>query len=546
LPDEVRAILAGALWVTASGGSTAATTLTYFFPTTSEDYTSTPNYAGPTDFSAFDVATPTQQAAVGQAFALIRSYTRLQFQVAASGSGADAALRFARETTRGGSFAFYPYWGTSAAGDNFLGKNGFTSAEYIGTDEFATIAHELGHAIGLKHGNQVEGGNPALPADRDDNEFSIMTYRSYLGADTGPNNDKVTGAVDGSSPQSFMMYDIAALQAMYGANWDRVGSTATYSWDAATGLQTLRVNGDIVAPAVTDAIKTGSKIFETVWTQGAITTYNLSNFTDDQVDDMRPGQWMMFSTAQLAELNGQVGMPQYPQSAAYNVILGLFSSPSSVHIVDTRPVFAPSWAQGNVYNTVLYQGDTRSEISNLTAGSGNDTVTGNDLDNVILGGLGNDRLDGGLGNDRLDGGTGADTLRGGAGNDVLTGGPGNDTFAFARNDGHDTVHASATDGSDIAAFDAGVAHDQLWFAQATDDLVVSVIGEDQSITVAGWFASADNRLGEVTAGGLSATAAGIDLLVQAMSAFTPPPLGQTTLPSELATALAPALAANWH
>jgi serralysin len=512
--DEVRAILAGALWVTTNGGSTAATTIKYFFPTSAADY----GGSYPANLAGFDEVTTSQQAAILRSFALIQSYTLLQFQLGASGSATDAALRFARDTNRGGSFAYYPYWGTAQAGDNFLGANGFTKAEYIGTDEFSTIAHELGHALGLKHGNQVEGTQPALPADRDDNEFSIMTYRSYLGADTGPNNDAVTGAVDGSSAQSYMMYDIAALQAMYGTNWSRLGSTATYQWDETTGLQSLTVNGTLVPSAVTTAIKTGDKIFETVWTQGALTTYDLSNFTQNQVDDMRPGQWMMFSTDQLAELNGQVGMPQYALSPSFNSLLGLFSSRPQV--TDTRPVFAQSYAQGNVYNALLSQNDTRSEISNLTAGAGNDTITGNDLANV---------------------------LRGGKGNDVLTGGPGNDTFAFARNDGNDTVHASATDGSDTVAFDAGVANDQLWFAQSVNDLVISVIGVDQSITVAGWFASPNNRLGQVNAGnGLSATAAGVDLLVQAMSAFTPPPLGQTTLPPDLAADLAPALAANWH
>jgi Ca2+-binding RTX toxin-like protein len=250
---------------------------------------------------------------------------------------------------------------------------------------------------------------------------------------------------------------------------------------------------------------------------------------------------------------------------------------------------------------LLCQGNTSSEISDLTAGSGNDTVTGNDTltgvgtNDQLIGGVGDDTyivksasaaiveqpdegtdtaqvyvngytiganveiaylqqgvaavtgndtgmtihadtgtattIIGGAGRDTLIGGDLADTLsgdggndmlRGGKGDDVLTGGPGNDIFAFARGDGNDTVHASATDGSDTVAFDAGVAHDQLWFAQSSNDLVVSVIGESQAITVAGWFASTNNQFGQISAGdGFTATAAAVDLLVQAMAAFSP-------------------------
>ena len=99
---------------------------------------------------------------------------------------------------------------------------------------------------------------------------------------------------------------------------------------------------------------------------------------------------------------------------------------------------------------------------------------------------------------------------------MRAGGPGNDTFAFARGDGNDIVHASSTDGSDTVAFDAGGAHDQLWFTRSNNDLVVSVIGEDQSVTLAGWYASSNNRFAQIDAGdSFVATAAGVDQLVQA-------------------------------
>lgn len=60
-----------------------------------------------------------------------------------------------------------------------------------------------------------------------------------------------------------------------------------------------------------------------------------------------------------------------------------------------------------------------ANIENLTrVGSGTFAGTGNDLDNIILGGNGVDTLSGGAGNDTLNGGQGADTLIGGTGNDI--------------------------------------------------------------------------------------------------------------------------------
>ena len=132
LPDKVRAILSGYRWVTTNGGSTTPGTLTYYFPTTVNDYLSNPNYYDKAQVANFEEVTPSQQAAVLSAFALITSYTGLQFQLAASGSGADAALRFSRNTQNTGSAAYYPYPDTNSAGDNYLGGNGVTVDKYVG------------------------------------------------------------------------------------------------------------------------------------------------------------------------------------------------------------------------------------------------------------------------------------------------------------------------------------------------------------------------------------------------------------------------------
>ena len=57
-------------------------------------------------------------------------------------------------------------------------------------------------------------------------------------------------------------------------------------------------------------------------------------------------------------------------------------------------------------------------IEAARGGSGNDSLVGNGVANVLRGEVGNDTLTGGAGNDTLNGGAGADNMRGGAGNDV--------------------------------------------------------------------------------------------------------------------------------
>ena len=68
-------------------------------------------------------------------------------------------------------------------------------------------------------------------------------------------------------------------------------------------------------------------------------------------------------------------------------------------------------------------------LTDLYGDEGNDALTGGQGDDHLFGGGGNDRLTGGLGDDLLVGNDGNDILTGGVGNDVLSGGTGNDALA---------------------------------------------------------------------------------------------------------------------
>ena len=176
------------------------------------------------------------------------------------------------------------------------------------------------------------------------------------------------------------------------------------------------------------------------------------------------------------------------------------------------------------------------------------TGIGNSLNNVIYGNEGNNKLSGDAGNDSLNGGLGNDAVKGGVGDDTLVGGLGNDSYLFAVGDGRDLINnTDAGNGNDKVLFDIGITAEQLWLRQVGNDLEISIIGRADSIKVQNWYSDATKRVDsfELAAGNVL-LASEVENLVAAMSAFTPPSMGQTSLSSAQHSALDGVIATNWE
>jgi serralysin len=334
----------------------AVNSFTYSFPTSSSYYGS--GYGDGENVSSFGAFTTAQQAATRDALKMFSSVANLGFTEVAETSTQHADMRFAMSSKPGTAWAYFP--STSAeGGDAWFNKSDY-GQPVKGGYAYLTFLHEIGHSLGLEHAHEAN----VMPADRDSMEYTVMSYRSYTGASTtsGYVNEEFGYA------QSLMMYDIAALQHMYGADYATNSSNSTYSWNATTGQ--MMING------VGQGAPGGNKILLTVWDGGGSDTYDFSNYGTNLKVDLRPGEWTTTSSTQLAKLHW-----------------------------DGSKV-----AVGNIANALQHKGDARSLIENANGGVGNDTLTGNQAANTLKGNAGNDALTGGAGNDVLDGGAGSDTV----------------------------------------------------------------------------------------------------------------------------------------
>lgn len=332
-----------------------------------------------------------------------------------------ADIRIARSSTPSTAWAYYP--NGREGGDVWFGSRSAFDNPQLGNYAFLVALHELGHSLGLKHPHEVWNGFAALAASYDMLEFTVMSYRSHAGVTV--NTGYTNGTFD--YPQSYMMLDIAALQALYGADYTMRSDNTRYFWNPETGETVIDGVGQ-GAPGG-GAGGTANRVFLTIWDGGGIDTYDLSAYANGVAADLAPGSWSVLSASQLAVLDVREGLV--------------------------------TQARGNVFNALLHQGNTASLIENAVGGAGADTLRGNEAINHLTGGGGRDLLEGRAGDDVLDGGSGADTMIGGTGDDLYRVDVAGDVVGELAGEGRDAIVAAISgsitlaDGVEALLLEAG-------------------------------------------------------------------------------------------
>lgn len=138
-------------------------------------------------------------------------------------------------------WAYPPSNGTFFPGDDFVTPNDiagdvwlmpFESEVVEGDDDYYTIIHEIGHAIGLKHSFEEPD---VLPTSEESAQYTVMSYTAH------PNGAfaQLGTVTEVLQPKTPMLYDIAAIQYLYGANTSYNSGDNTYFYDDTPQIMTL-------------------------------------------------------------------------------------------------------------------------------------------------------------------------------------------------------------------------------------------------------------------------------------------------------------------
>lgn len=411
--------------LTDGGLSWHAATITYSFP-------SMQGYRIPGD--AYQV-NATQRAYLREAMGMWEDLADINLQEVANNANADITFY---NRPSGGTYTSHSYYTNGALADAYISFDQSWSSNQsqnlsYSSYGYLTMLHEIGHALGLEHPGHYNGSaNFATDAEfaQDSHRHTVMSYfADGLDDSSGASHYYYDGiGWRWVFPQTPMLYDVAAIQEIYGANTTTRTGNTVYGYNANAGHEVFNfaVNK---APVLT------------IYDAGGKDTLNLSGdhathfvkFTYDAYGN--PSGWS-------AAINDATDN--------YHRVIDLTpGSFSSTHGMDENIAIAFGTIIENAVGTEYSDEIQGNKVANrLVGGGGNDELHGANGNDNLLGGLDADRLYGDRGYDRLNGGTEADFLNGGVGFDTLRGGSGDDRLYGMS--GSDQLYGG--DGADIFAY----------------------------------------------------------------------------------------------
>jgi Ca2+-binding RTX toxin-like protein len=341
-------------------------------------------------------------------------------------------------------YASYPYFASDVAGAGNVLMN--TADETGGVFSIATVLHEIGHALGLKHPDEpwtlygpptpvaYNSWNPSVSGGQPASNQTVMNEGATTLTGLGP-------------------LDIQAIQSIYGAPTLRGTQDLSYAWNATTDTLTQHVNNstsiEVRGISTNNIIYAGTGA-DTIMAIGAGTNKVFAGKGADVLVGGSGKNWLYGGTGPTTLIGGpgvdslHAGVSYLVKEAGPVAFVGGFDyaganfnghSYADYQLVKTGVEVD---LLNSALNTGAAAGDTYDNIHNVYGTEGNDTIIGDNGDGTgyakgdYLNGLnGNDYIVGGTGPDTIYGGTGMDTMWGGGGADQMHAGTGSTIFLYS-------------------------------------------------------------------------------------------------------------------